>query len=310
MKEERFLPELEPETYPDRRIKLILDNMGIKHSVAFRPWVLILLVLLLVLGLALLGFFAFQGQNSELSSRLRRLETENDYLREKLDLYETELDSINVRLDTLGVYRKEAATAYPHFGKQDPLAPNRLQVNPGLGRKLDSIELKLATLKQQVEFGSSDVGLSFILPEEFDTHGDGIPAIHPTFGQLTDGWGHRYHPITLEFEYHYGLDIANRVGTPIYATADGIVSRAQNVNGYGKMITIEHTDGYQTLYGHLYSFKVRPGDLVCKGQIIGLMGNTGLSTGPHLHYAVSRNGRQLNPTVYLNRIDTNTYAAR
>ncbi|MFO8144649.1 MAG: M23 family metallopeptidase [Candidatus Syntrophosphaera sp.] len=308
-KDNGLLQDLEPETYPDRRIRLILDNQGSKHSIILHRWLLILIVLLVVAGLILVGFYGFKGQSAEEASRLRKLETENNYLRGKLDLYEAEIDSINSRLDTLTVYERELDTAYPYYAGGKTETQNRLQVNPGLIKKLDSIEYKLAILKQ-TEFGFADATLLYELPQDFDTHGDGIPAIYPTFGRMSDGWGWRYHPVTLEFEFHKGLDIANKTGTPVYATADGVVSKARRENGFGKVITIEHTDGYQSLYGHLDSFEVRPGQVVCKGQIIGAIGNTGVSTGPHLHYGVSRNETALNPTLYLNRIDTNTYAGR
>ncbi|MGC9361693.1 MAG: M23 family metallopeptidase [Candidatus Syntrophosphaera sp.] len=307
MKDEGLLRDLEPETYPDRRIRLILDNKGSKHSMVLRPWILILAFLLITTGLVFLGIHGFRGQSAEDASRLRKLETENLYLREKLELYDAEIDSISSRLDTLVTYEKDLVPAASYFAGGEPETGNRLQVNPGLIKKLDSMEYKLAIL-QQTECGSADIALTYEIPKDFDTHGDGIPAIYPTFGRLSDGWGWRYHPVTLEFEFHMGLDIANKTGTPVYSTADGVVSKARREDGFGKVITIEHTDGYQTLYGHLDSFGVRPGQVVCKGQIIGTMGNTGVSTGPHLHYGVSRKGKALNPTLYLNRMDTNTYA--
>jgi len=108
----------------------------------------------------------------------------------------------------------------------------------------------------------------------------------------------------LQNRFRTGLDIANKTGTPVYTTADGVVAKADAEPGFGRIVTISHTSGYRTLYGHLYSIKVKSGEAVHKGQIIALMGNTGLSTGPHLHYGVSRNGEALNPSPYLNRIDS------
>lgn len=300
---------MEPETYPDPRIKLILDNHGSKHSMILRPWALILAALIIVAGLVLVGIYGFRGQSEAESTRMKRLETENLFLREKLDLYEAEIDSLGKRTDTLAMYEREFDRETPLYAGEAAKTENLLQVNPGLIKKLDAIEYKLAMLKQ-TDFVVSDSSRFFSLPDDFDTHGDGIPAIYPTFGRFSDGWGYRYHPVTMEFEFHKGLDIANQTGTPVYATADGIVAKAHRENGFGKVIAIEHTDGYQTLYGHLDSYNVRPGHVVRKGQIIGRIGNTGITTGPHLHYEVSRNGAALNPTLYLNRIDTNTYSGR
>jgi murein DD-endopeptidase MepM/ murein hydrolase activator NlpD len=120
----------------------------------------------------------------------------------------------------------------------------------------------------------------------------------------------RLHPITGELELHLGIDIANQVGTPIYATADGVVDAVAHEEGLGKFIRLNHAKGYQTIYGHLLSFRVKPAEQVRKGQIIALMGNTGLSTGPHLHYGVRKGGQPVNPASYLNRLDDRAFATR
>ncbi len=127
------------------------------------------------------------------------------------------------------------------------------------------------------------------------------PTIYPTFGRITTRFGYRTHPITKRRDYHKGLDIANDTGTPIYATADGTVKKVVRKKLIGKMIEIEHAYGYKTVYGHLDEYLVKVGDKVTKGQIIGLMGNTGRSTGPHLHYEIVYYGKALNPVKYLNR---------
>lgn len=125
------------------------------------------------------------------------------------------------------------------------------------------------------------------------------PSIWPTEGWLSSGFGPRRHPITGEPDYHYGVDIAGIVGTPIRATADGTVVSAGRRPGYGLAVVIDHEYGRKTLYGHLSQIKVKVGQRVTKGQIIGAMGSSGLSTGPHLHYEVHVNGRPVNPLHYL-----------
>lgn len=310
MKDELKLPEWEPEVFPDRRIKLILDNAGSKHSLTLRPLVLVLVALALVAGLTLLGIFAFQNEGGGNSAQVRKLETENRFLRETLDRYEAEMDSISTRLDTLKVGQVEEEKALPYFGGGGPSQHNQLLVNPGLATQLSKYESMLAKLKLRLGFDLRYAVVQLELPADFARRGDGIPSIYPTFGNLTDGWGRRVHPITKEFEFHTGIDIANKVGTPVYATADGVVAKAHREPGFGKLITISHTAGYTSLYGHLSSIRVTVGQAVHKGQIIGLMGDTGYSTGPHLHYGVSRSGEAQNPTVYLNRIDSGAYTSR
>ncbi len=127
------------------------------------------------------------------------------------------------------------------------------------------------------------------------------PTIYPTFGRITTRFGYRTHPITKKRDFHRGLDIANDKGTPIYAAADGVIKSAARKRLIGKMIEVDHGYGYKTVYGHLDEYLVKPGDKVKKGQIIGLMGNTGRSTGPHLHYEIIYYGKARNPVPYLNR---------
>jgi len=128
---------------------------------------------------------------------------------------------------------------------------------------------------------------------------DHTPSIMPTRGYLSRGFGYKNDPFTGLREFHAGLDIANRTGTQIYATADGRVVVAGLNGGLGKMIELDHGYGMRTRYGHLSSISVRNGQLVKRGDVIGHMGNTGYSSGPHLHYEVIQNGEPLNPYRFI-----------
>ncbi len=123
----------------------------------------------------------------------------------------------------------------------------------------------------------------------------GIPLGEPARGWISSGYGARIDPINGRRAFHYGIDISNMPGTQIQATAAGTVVYAQTNGGYGKMIKIKHPDNYTSLYGHLDSFQVKSGDTVERGAIIGTMGNTGRSTGSHLHYEVRQNDKPINP---------------
>lgn len=129
-----------------------------------------------------------------------------------------------------------------------------------------------------------------------------IPAIVPIergSQRLVSGFGYRIHPIYKTMRMHTGVDFLAPTGTPIYSTGNGVVVSAErNNHGYGRMVVIDHGYGYQTLYAHLSQIKVRPGQQVTRGEIIGLVGNTGISTAPHLHYEVIRNNRKVNPVNY------------
>lgn len=125
------------------------------------------------------------------------------------------------------------------------------------------------------------------------------PKGWPTKGWLTSGFGMRNSPFSGRPKMHEGLDIAARTGTSVYASADGIVSRAETTTGYGKLVVIDHGYGYRTYYAHNSKLFVKVGERIKRGQKISEVGNTGSSTGPHLHYEVRLNGVPLNPHKFL-----------
>lgn len=133
-----------------------------------------------------------------------------------------------------------------------------------------------------------------------------IPAIQPVSNKdlkrTASGWGFRMHPIYKIRKFHYGMDFTAPVGTEVYATGDGIVKEAEgNVRsnvGFGLELVIDHGYGYETLYGHLNGFNVKPGQHVKRGDLIAYVGNSGGSTAPHLHYEVHKNGTPVNPQFF------------
>ncbi|AMU93524.1 MULTISPECIES: M23 family metallopeptidase [Sphingopyxis] len=139
--------------------------------------------------------------------------------------------------------------------------------------------------------------------------GIAIPSRRPIEQMsLSSSYGMRVHPITGKLARHNGVDIPAPYGTPIYATADGIVGRAQRLGGYGNYVEIEHGNAIETRYGHMSSFVVQPGQQVKKGDVIGYVGSTGRSTGNHLHYEVRIDGEPVNPMPFV-RSDSMTIAA-
>jgi len=130
-----------------------------------------------------------------------------------------------------------------------------------------------------------------------------IPAIQPISNKelkrIASGFGYRIHPIYKTLRMHEGIDFTAPIGTPIYATGDGEIERLKSkMSGYGKVMIINHGYGYESLYAHMSKMIVKPGDKVKRGQIIGYVGNTGRSTGPHLHYEVRKNKKPVNPAHY------------
>jgi murein DD-endopeptidase MepM/ murein hydrolase activator NlpD len=130
-----------------------------------------------------------------------------------------------------------------------------------------------------------------------------IPAIQPIANKdlerTASGWGYRIHPIYKIKKFHYGIDFTAPTGTDVYVTGDGIVQEMESSHrGYGNSVIIDHGFGIKTLYAHMDRFNVRKGQKVKRGDIIGFVGNSGLSTAPHLHYEVLRGGEKVNPINY------------
>lgn len=129
------------------------------------------------------------------------------------------------------------------------------------------------------------------------------PAIQPVSNsdlkRVASGFGYRIDPIYKTPRFHAGLDFTAPQGTPIYATANGVVATAGNLgNGYGNHVVINHGYGYKTLYGHMFRVKAKTGQRVTRGEVIGYVGNTGKSTGPHCHYEVHKNGQRIDPVYF------------
>lgn len=125
------------------------------------------------------------------------------------------------------------------------------------------------------------------------------PSIWPAIGWLTSAFGKRIDPFTGKNAFHNGIDIAASSGNPIMATADGFVSHVKREKIGGNVVILSHGGGHTTVYCHLSKFKVKPGQKVKRGDVIGLIGNTGKSLGPHLHYEVRVNGTSINPYYHI-----------
>jgi murein DD-endopeptidase MepM/ murein hydrolase activator NlpD len=130
-----------------------------------------------------------------------------------------------------------------------------------------------------------------------------IPNIQPisnkNLERTASGWGYRIHPIYKIKKFHYGIDFTASTGTEIYATGDGVIEKTESSKrGYGNSVIINHGYGMKTLYGHMDKFNVKKGQKIKRGEVIGFVGNTGLSTAPHLHYEVLHNNERVNPINY------------
>lgn len=243
---------------------------------------------------------------------LRSLKKENQLLREQMATLANKSKSIESELRTVKQLEAKLRimlnaenhdTISTNFGIGGPTnetddlsilytAPDTTVAYNRLNSNLDSIE---EALKKQ-ETGLVEV---YELMQERNSILASTPSIWPTRGWITSGFGYRVYPFTGETKFHEGIDISTRIGTPVVATADGIVIHTGYDITYGNNIVIDHGFGFTTRYGHLSKIDVKIGTTVKRGQKIGEVGNTGFSTGPHLHYEIKVNGVIVNPENYI-----------
>ena len=159
---------------------------------------------------------------------------------------------------------------------------------------------RLDILQKQIVVQSKSLDEIAKLAEEKEKLLEAIPAIQPVRNEdlkrMASGYGMRSDPFTKVRKMHWGMDFSAPRGTPVYATGNGVIVRADNrATGYGNHIEIDHGYGYKTLYAHLYKYNVRKNQKVKRGDLIGFVGSTGRSDGPHCHYEVSKDGQRINP---------------
>ncbi len=241
-----------------------------------------------VAGLSLL-MFGVVGSYARMAlkvSNYNSLQHEAQVLRERYDNLQKKVKQTNQQLASLQMLADEVGTAYGMkkelAGSPDLIAEAPLV--PTLGQTLAEYSyLRTTNLagRSRNLFARADSNI--------------LPAGWPINGRLMDGFGHRSDPFSGEGAMHTGLDISAPVGTGVKATADGIVMFANWNSGYGRCVIVDHGNGYQTLYGHLSRIEVIEGQEIRQGETVGRVGNSGRSTGPHLHYEVRVHSMPVNP---------------
>jgi murein DD-endopeptidase MepM/ murein hydrolase activator NlpD len=171
--------------------------------------------------------------------------------------------------------------------------------------KTDSIKDNVLTLLRQVRLEDTTFGnMAVQFDKKFDFWSQ-RPAISPVGGRLTSSFGYRIHPFTGYNVFHEGIDISNIIGTPLHSTADGIVSFVGYKGYFGNVVEVTHpASGFKTVFAHMKKASVTAGQIIKRGEIIGYLGNSGRSTGPHLHYEVRKLGAMQNPVEFILPTDT------
>jgi len=275
-------------------------------------------VLLFTLALCLFGggaYFAwvFHGYLSLKAKmpRLVQLEKENQFQKRqflhlaqrinKMTKKVGELEAADHRLRTMvNMETGEDNAPSNGVGGSDPVLLDSQHVTEKSYRDLvRKMHRSLDNLNDEIAYGKKQKAELEKFLENQKTLLASTPSIWPTKGWLSSGFGYRTSPFTGQREFHKGIDISTRLNAPILAPADGIVSFVGWDHGYGKSIIISHGHGIKTRYAHLQKSLVKKGRYVKRGDTIALVGNTGRSTGPHLHYEVQVNGLAVNPLRYI-----------
>jgi murein DD-endopeptidase MepM/ murein hydrolase activator NlpD len=268
------------------------------------------LILAFVFAVGIDYFFSHLFQ----TEREARLKRENDELLLKYELLSQEMNLLNKVLNDL---QKRDDQIYRIIFEADPIPSSVREAGFGgvqryqeiLEKDIDSKNILLSTyqkidyLKKKLYIQSKSYDELIKMAKNKQKMLASIPAIRPIktndLNALASGFGMRIHPIYKVKKMHTGVDFTARIGTPVFATGDGIVIKAGNyATGYGNEIEINHGYGFVTKYAHLSRFKVKVGQKVRRGELIGYVGNSGTSVSPHLHYEVIKNGIKVNPVNY------------
>jgi len=269
-------------------IDIIIVSYGGKKARSFRINLRLLKKVLLFSLVGIMGFLSFSlftfYQNLYLRGEVARLREEREELIAALELksekvakmesYKKKVEEIESKLASIDKFLKEKGIVNIPRGVGGP------------AKTVDTLDINY---------------LNFLQKEAhmFEEYLRNTPLGPPVFGPLSSHFGYRRDPFTGRVEFHEGVDIRAPLGTPVRATADGKVIYVGKLEGYGKTVIVEHRYGFRTLYAHLSKATVQPGEPVRSGQVIGYVGSTGRSMGPHLHYEVWRGSEKENPIKYI-----------
>lgn len=218
-------------------------------------------------------------QLAAMQARLMRMEALGSRVTEVAELEESEFS-----------FDEPAPVGGPSSDAQEaPLAQSDLEAN------LHSLSSKLRTREAELEV------LDSLLRNREYQQATSVAGRPVNWGWMSSSFGKRVDPFSGQMAWHAGVDFAGREGSDVVAVASGVVTYAGERYGYGRMVEVNHGDGYVTRYGHHESLKVETGDIVKKGQAVGSMGSSGRSTGPHVHFEVLKHGKHVDPEAYVAR---------
>lgn len=246
----------------------------------------------------------WQGRLSEQDQQLADLQRRTAQQVDALTLRLGQMQGRLLRLDAMGQrFVESGLIASEEFNFDQPAAvggpedalPGESFSTPELTEMVAQLEARIADREQQLRLLDSLISHQQLEDERFVA---GRPI---TWGWLSSRYGYRSDPFTGRRTWHGGVDLAGKDGSDIIAVAAGVVTYSDKRSGYGNLVEIDHGDGLVTRYAHCKTLKVQVGDIVEKGQVLALMGSTGRSTGPHVHFEVLQDGKSQNPEHYIQR---------
>ena len=236
------------------------------------------------------GYKAAAEQCAKIKGELETEEAELQTMEKELEQHQAELQTqIEAAAATIADIQGDLDE---YIGEYDETAASLQSVSS----EISSLEAQRAAAARAAAAAAS--GSSSSTTAAAPSSASGMFIWPTTVRTITSPYGYRYHPISGTYKFHSGIDIGASYGSPVYAAAAGVATKSYDASGFGNYVTINHGNGYTTLYGHMSSVIVSTGQSVSQGQVIGYVGSTGASTGPHLHYNVYYNGSLTNPLSY------------
>jgi murein DD-endopeptidase MepM/ murein hydrolase activator NlpD len=266
------------------------------------PWYVLHLVVLLAIvgGITIAAGMGSYSRMLWKATSYNSLRREQDSLKQQYVQLQTQVKDTNQRLNSLQSLAGEVAMAYgiTRF-RQTPFGLTDSSPEPDADFQ-NSVD-EFSFLQKNATAVAMSGGMRLLPAPQLSTLGI-IPSLWPVVGQITGHFGERLDPFSGEGAFHAGLDIASHYGDEVRATADGVIQEVDQRAGYGRLVVIDHGFGVTTWYGHLSGFNVQAGMHVKAGDVIGYEGNSGRSTGPHVHYEVRIYNTPVNPWRYLRNV--------
>jgi len=305
-------------------IIIVGQRHGRSKTISLGPvarWILTLFLAVMPFGMGAAGYYltmmladeglfgpetakAWEHDLTQQRKELDKIREQTDEQLVGLTLRMAELQTRLTRLDALGerlIDQSKLDKGEFNFGDLPAIGgPSRQDVGsvyqaPGIVNVLDELSEQIDNREQQLEVLDSILGEKKITSDTFVA---GLPIRK---GWMSSRYGMRTDPFTGRLAWHGGVDFAGKTGSDIVSVASGVVTWASKRYGYGLLVEVNHGNGYKTRYAHCNEITVKVGDVVRKDQVVALMGSTGRSTGPHVHFEVYKNGRTVDPAAYIHR---------